>query len=117
MSALRLLLDEDVRSLLAEILRSRGHDVVAVVPLGMGGTADPEDLAWAIREKRAVLTHNVRDYPTLARVYAEKGQEHYGIIVSDRVPFKTVLARTLRLLAQRQAEDLKSRLDWLQNYR
>lgn len=117
MSAIRLLLDEDVRPLLAEVLQSHGYDVVAVGPLGMGGTPDPALLTWAVQQKRAILTHNTSDFVPLAGEYARNGWDHYGIIVSVRLPFRVLLARIFRLLAQKQSEDLHNRLEWLQNYR
>lgn len=117
MSTPRFLLDEDVRPLLADVLRERGYDAVAVVPLGLGESDDSEVLQHAIEERRALLTHNVEHFVTLATEYAEKGWEHYGIIVSDQLPLGELLARVLRLLAQRDSEGLMNQLEWLHNYR
>ncbi len=64
MSAIRLLLDEDVRSTLAEALRARGHDAVAVAELGMEGTKDPDLIEWArrrIQEGQALSWRHWRD--------------------------------------------------------
>jgi predicted nuclease of predicted toxin-antitoxin system len=116
-SAIRLLLDEDVRPLLAEVLRERGFDVVAVVPEGLGESEDAEVLEHAIEHHRTLLTHNVEHFVELAAEYARKGWEHYGIIVAAQAPIRELLARVLRLLAQKQAEDMINALEWLHNYR
>ena len=49
MSALRLLLDEDVRPLLADLLRERGFDVIAAVAAGLSEADDREVLQRAAR--------------------------------------------------------------------
>lgn len=112
----RLLLDEDVRSLLADVLRQRGYDAVAAVEVGLAETEDDDVLDWAVGHERAVVSHNTKDFVRLAEQYAEKGWEHFGIIVSDRAPFRVILARLMRLLTQKEGEDLVNRLEWLQNY-
>ena len=117
MAEIRLLLDEDVRPLLGQVLRDRGHDVVAVNQLGLNAADDSEVLERAVEEGRALLTHNVEHFVVLATQYAEKNWEHHGIIVSDQLPIGVLLARVSRLLARKQAEDLTNSLEWLHNYR
>ena len=117
MSATRLLLDENVNPLLAEILKQHGYDAVAVEPLGMAGTSDEDLLRWAARENRAILTQNTAHFLILAREYAERGWEYAGIIVSENASLRQLLARMLRLLTRKQAEDLMNCVEWLQNYR
>lgn len=117
MSAIRLLIDEDVRSLLAEVLRGRGYDVVAVVPAGLSGMSDSDLLEWATKHDRAILTHNVAHFLRLAEAYAQRGWEHPGIILSRRIPFRVLLARIHRLLARRQSEQIRNNVEWLESYR
>ncbi len=50
MAKITLLLDEDVRVLLAEILQQRGYDVVHVLEVGRGGKSDPEQLLYAVSQ-------------------------------------------------------------------
>ncbi len=85
--------------------------------MGLREAEDEEILEWAVGERRALLTHNIRDFVPLAAAYAERGWEHHGVVVSDRVPFRVLLARTVRLLGRRQAEDLVNAVEWLQNNR
>ena len=117
MSAIRLLLDEDVRPLLAELLRDRGFDVVSAVAEGLGAAEDEEVLEFAVDQGRTLLTHNVEHFIELASTYARKGWEHHGIIVAAQAPIGELLARVLRLLSQKQAEDMMNSLEWLHNYR
>ncbi len=72
--------DEDFPLGAVQILRNWGHDVLTVQEAGRCGKADPEVLADATADGRAVLTHNHRDYQRLhARV-----QPHGGIISCTR---------------------------------
>ena len=45
MAKIALLLDEDVRPLLGEILRQRGRDVVHVIEVDRAGKTDADQLA------------------------------------------------------------------------
>ncbi len=52
---IRLYLDEDVRPMLAEILKMRGYDAVSCIELGKTGTTDEEQMLTAIGEKGRYL--------------------------------------------------------------
>jgi Domain of unknown function (DUF5615) len=47
--------------LLAATLRQRGFDARHVIELKRDGLSDPEQLAFAAKQRRAILTHNVRE--------------------------------------------------------
>ena len=117
MATIALYLDEDVHPTLATILRERAFDVLTTSEAGMLGKSDPEQLEFAARQGRAILTHNIRDYVRLARQYAEQNRAHAGIIVSDQLPLRELLRRTLRLLTALSAEEMVNRFEWLSNYR
>jgi predicted nuclease of predicted toxin-antitoxin system len=112
-----LLLDEDVRVVLAAILRQRGYDTVHVLEVGRTGKSDPEQLAYAVHQRRAILTHNIRDYLRLHRAYQAQGKDHHGILVSDQVPLRGLLRRTLRCLSHYAAEEIHNRVIWLQDFK
>ena len=59
MTAPRLYLDEDVDPLLARILADRGFDVLTTRDARRIAARDEDQLAFAAREGRAILTHNV----------------------------------------------------------
>ena len=81
-------LDEDIRPLLAKILRDRGYDVISSVEQKIFGLSDEEQLVIAIKQKRAILTHNI---PSI------------------------LLKRLTKLLST--SENLKGMLIWLSDYK
>ncbi len=107
------LLDEDVRVTLGEILRERGYDVIHVLEADRGGKPDPDQLAYAASQQRAILTHNIRDFILLNKQYHEEVKEHFGILLSDQIPLRELLRRTLRFLSRHTADDLKNNTLWL----
>ena len=62
MAKIALLLDEDVRPMLGEILRQRGYDAIHVLDAGRTGRSDAEQLAYAVSQQRTILTHNIRHF-------------------------------------------------------
>ena len=79
---MRLLLDEHFSVKIAQQLRRRGHDVVAVGEF-CAGERDEALLEIATREGRVLLTNNVRDFMPLARRWGEAGQDHSGLIFTS----------------------------------
>lgn len=80
---MRLLTDEHYATDIAIALRAAGHDAAAVLELGMTGTADEALLAFAAGQGRALLTNNVRDFATIAVLWARGGQEHHGLLFTS----------------------------------
>jgi predicted nuclease of predicted toxin-antitoxin system len=113
MAAIALLLNEDVRPLLGEILRDRGYDVVHVAELNRDGLTDPEQLNFAASERRAILTYNVKDFVLLDKTYRETGKEHYGIVFSKQLSLKDLLRRALRFLNRHSRESVHNIVFWL----
>ena len=98
MAKIALLLDEDVRPMLGEVLRQRGYDVIHVLDAGRTGKSDAEQLAYAVSQQRAILTHNVRHFTLLNQNYQKEGRQHFGILFSAQVPLRDLLRRALRFL-------------------
>ncbi|NEP56271.1 MAG: hypothetical protein F6K31_04510 [Symploca sp. SIO2G7] len=69
--------DEQFPLPVVQLLRSFGHNVLTVQEAGNAGSSDPEVLAFAISQNRAVLTQNRRDF---IRLHLQQ-QNHNGIIV------------------------------------
>lgn len=85
--ALRLLLDEDIKSkLLVRLLRERGHDVATTADLGIDGQPDFFVLRRATVEDRIVLTYNCDDF----RELHESDASHAGIILVYQEPGKSM---------------------------
>lgn len=117
MANVSLYLDEDVRVLLAEILRGRGYDVIHTLEVNRTGKSDEEQLAYAIRRKMAILTHNTGDFAALARCYEKQGKSHFGIIVSPQIPFPELLRRMLKLLSVNPQTFFYNQIVWLSRYK
>ncbi len=93
-----LLLDEDVWPGLAQALRDRGIDVKSVHELSRTGLSDEEQLAFAVHEGRAILTHNIADFVALALEYYQQHQTHFGIVVAPHLEKGVLVRRTTALL-------------------
>jgi predicted nuclease of predicted toxin-antitoxin system len=78
----RALLDEQLSPQIAELLRRRGHDVVAVSERDdLAGRVDRIVLEVACAEGRAVITNNIKDFRPLAAERLARGQSHAGLIL------------------------------------
>ncbi|MBE9166695.1 DUF5615 family PIN-like protein [Pleurocapsales cyanobacterium LEGE 06147] len=71
--------DEQFPRLVSELLRTMGYNILTVQEANNDnlGIPDKDVLAFAIRDNRAVLTLNRRDFIRLHRA----NSEHFGIIV------------------------------------
>jgi hypothetical protein len=84
----RLLLDEMFAGAIAEQLRSKGHDVLAVVAdPGLIGLSDDQILAHAANTGRALLTANIKDFVPIDARYRAASQTHAGLILVSTKTF------------------------------
>jgi|SRR5664279_1345668 hypothetical protein len=73
---------------LAEQLRERDHDVIAVAERAdLRGTPDEDLLAWAWTEDRALVTDNQRDFIPIHHRYVASGHDHKGLILTNNRRF------------------------------
>lgn len=79
---IELYLDEDVSVFIAELLRVRGFTAQTTQEAGRKKTDDEAQLAYAVSQQRAVLTHNRDDFARLAQEYFAAGRERYGIVIT-----------------------------------
>ena len=105
---MRLLLDAHISGpRIAEALRALGHDVRAAdEERGLDGWADEELLNLAAAEKRVMVSFDVKDFPDIARRWAEAGRSHAGLAIVvgiDHGEFGTIL-RILEKLFEERAE-------------
>ena len=81
---MRLLLDEHFSPAIADELRSRGHDVLAVAAIQeLRQCGDSDLLTWATEQGRALVTENVADFVALHRQALSRGERHGGIVVTS----------------------------------
>lgn len=109
---MRLLLDAHVSGpRIAAPLRKGGHEVRSVdEERELDGWDDEALLALATAEKRVLITFDVKDFPDIARRWAEAGRPHSGLAIVvgiDHGEFGPILRALESLLKGRPAED-----DW-----
>ena len=76
-----LLLDEMLSGAIAEQLRARDLDAVAVVENPrLIGTPDEELLAHAVAQDRVLVTTNVADFAAIATDWRAAGRAHAGLV-------------------------------------
>jgi len=93
---LKLLLDEMYTAAVAEQLRQRDHDVIAVAERAdLRGTPDEDLLAWARTEDRALVTDNQRDFIPIHHRWIAANHDHRGLILTTNRRFPRVGRRTL----------------------
>ncbi len=101
---MKLLLDEMLSPAIARELRSRGHDVEAVAGSpDREALSDPEVLALARAEHRALVTNNLRDFrPLHHEAITPGGTGHFGMIF---IPgsYRRTRADTGRIIAALEA--------------
>ena len=119
---MRLLLDEHYSQTLAQALRDRGHDVVAVAERAdLSAASDRALLEAADRQGRALVTNNVRHLVPIATQRLGAGESHAGLVLaSDRSLPRSMeaigafISALDRLLAARPASDaLRDQMHWL----
>ncbi|MBI2324779.1 MAG: DUF5615 family PIN-like protein [Chloroflexi bacterium] len=78
---MRLLFDEHIAIVVAQRLRERGHDVVAVGERAeLYGAADPVLLEIAVEERRAIATYDM-GFRALARRRFDEEAHHFGLVL------------------------------------
>ena len=83
-----LLLDEMFSVAIAEQLRAKGHDVIAVVTdPALVGLSDDQILAHATDTGRALVTANIKDFVPLDARYRAASQTHAGLILVSTKTF------------------------------
>jgi hypothetical protein len=71
--------DEKVDVLLANLVRARGFEVVTTVEAIKRGKTDAEQIAFAVSQLRALLTHNRADFEQIAQQYLAAEATHFGL--------------------------------------
>jgi hypothetical protein len=118
----RLLLDEHFSFRIAEQLRGRGCDVLAVGESSeLRQMSDEDLLRWSHVQRRAIVTENVQDFLPIHGEFLNHGEPHSGIVLTSphRFPRSTAGIGTLvgalaKLLEERaDRETLQSDVLWL----
>lgn len=111
---MRLLFDEDVSVEIAANLKSRGFDVLTVRDAGRLHLTDEAQLAFAVQEQRAIVTHNRLDFELLHAQYLAAEQPHFGIIIAKRRSQDAIVVRKLlSLLDSVSSEEMRNQLHYI----
>jgi predicted nuclease of predicted toxin-antitoxin system len=110
---IRLYLDEDVNVLVADLLKARGFDTFTVRDAGQLQASDEEQLAYAVSQQRALVTHNRGDFEALIQTYFDTGQKHYGVILAVRRPPQEIAQRLLAILNQVTADEMENQVRYI----
>lgn len=108
-----LYLDEDVDVLIADLLHAYGFDALTTRDAGNLRGSDSKQLAFAIGQKRTLLTHNRADFEELAQEYFEAGREHRGIICAVRRPPREITRRLLTIIEHVTAEEMENKIRYI----
>ena len=80
----------------------------------MLGASDEKQLAYAVSQRRALVTHNIKHFPGEHVRWVEGGRKHWGIIILvGHSAVGTWLRRMENLLNRFSAEKLQNQLLFL----
>ena len=113
----KLYLDEDVPLSFGEALRTRGVDALSTQKAGNKGCTDLEQLLFAVKHGRVIITHNKKDFMLLHKHYLEVKKQHHGIILTDQQPVGIMLKSVMKLWFTVNSKKMKNRLEFLSTWR
>ena len=104
-------LDESVANAVANGLEHRGIDVTTSKATGLIGASDLQQLDYAMKQDRVLVTHD----DDFLRIHAE-GAEHAGIVYvhQRRLTIGQTVLALLALHRNRSAESMAGRVEFLQ---
>jgi hypothetical protein len=112
----RFFIDEDVYAAVAVALRDAGFDALRTPEAQRLGEWDESQFAFAVRERRTIVTFNRSDFVRLHTLWIEGGRTHSGIVVDRQRNVGDTIKRLLRLARTLDAEALVDRLEFLSDW-
>ena len=91
-------LDEDLSPKICEILRKNGMDALSAHTAGLLEASDAQQLEFAGKEKRCLVTRNRNDFIKLTLQFFNDGRAHYGVLIVPYTVPGDQFARIARLL-------------------
>ncbi len=109
-----LYFDEDIATEIVENLRHRGFDVLCARDTQRLSLTDETQIAFAVAQQRAIVTHNRHDFKKLHKSYLEKKLPHWGIIiVKRRRDSAIVVHKLLSILDSSTAAEFREQLRYI----
>ncbi|MEZ4523664.1 MAG: DUF5615 family PIN-like protein [Thermomicrobiales bacterium] len=114
-SSIRLYTDEDVDGRLATALQADEFDVLSCHHAGNSGHGHSDDwqLMFAVDDRRAILTHNIRDFTALSQHWAASNRSHFGILLVHQIEISQLIARMMAFLSYANALQIFNATLWL----
>lgn len=113
---MRFLADENFNNTVLSALRGVLHDIdlVRVQDTEIYQAADPDVLAWAAKENRILLTHDVQTMIKFAYDRVRHGLVMPGVIeVYDRLPIGQVVEELSILIGAGTASDFENQVKYV----
>jgi len=116
MAAIKVYLDEDVHTFIAQALRLRGWEALTTEEAGRRGADDRDQISFATAQEYAILTYNSNDYPRLHYEIVTGGGTHAGIILATQENPRQTIRAQFNLLNSLSAEAIHGQLVYLNNW-
>ena len=82
----------------------------------MFGKSDEEQLDFAVSNRRAIVTFNIKDFVLLHQSWLSEGKEHFGIIVSPEIRISKLIHLCLKFLYRIEGKELLNQMHFLQEF-
>jgi len=106
-----LYLDENFGLTFAQILASRGLDVLTAQAANLLGRSDRDQLTFAAQHGRCLVTQNIAHFVVLHGQFMREGIDHAGILLVEHNPSAAIMAsKCVRRLARETPETVRSQL-------
>jgi hypothetical protein len=112
-------MDEDCQAYaLVAALRQHSLDAKTTNELGLAGVDDEAQLAAATEAGRVLVTNNICDFVPLHERRIAEGRPHGGIVVFSQQVLSVgeIVRRLAKLIHTLTAEEMRNRLEWLNNW-
>ena len=99
--------------LIADLLRGRGFTATTTRDEDQLQNSDAAQLAYAVSQRKTLLTHNRADFETLAQKFTADGHDHYGIILAVRHSPYELVRRLTRILNNVTADEMENQIRYI----